>query len=286
MNAILKGAKSATLALALATAAAAVSAAPVGQPINIQEGAILGALPSALTVDQLSGQYDEVISFTSPNNFYTEAIFNAGGWFLSGSPISSQVNGSQAGGLSNGYGLYAKFIGSGTFTGSVATGFTFNGASGAIEIYADPNQNTNYDVFTTTAGGGTSASLSHLNLVSGAASVLDDVLLGHASLVSMAQGNGTAGGLANGNFELVFSNFVLDAPFGTAYFTTRPFPVVLDLNGNFQSITPSAGQSAVILNNSANAFFVNAVPEPGALPMVALALLGLGAVTRRRNRKS
>ncbi len=277
MKSVLTQIKGASLALTLVAAAAGSQAAVVGQPVTIQEDAIAGAASHSFVADQLSGQYDEVLTILNATQFSTEAIFNAGGWFSNGIAQSTQVNGFGA----SGYGLYAKFTGFGTYAPNGSGGFNFVGGSGAIEIWADANQDTNYDVALTTAGA--VPSVSNLVNVGGAATITDDVLLGTANLITAAQGQ-TASGLANGNFELVFGDFALANPDGLAYFTApRPFYLVLDLNGNFQSFTPSIGSSVQLLGSSANAFF-NKAPEPGALALVSLALLGMSAAMRR-NRK-
>lgn len=271
--------------VALAAALVAVvgaQAATVGQPVTINENAIPGVSDpgqAAVAVDQLSGQYDEVLT-TSPTSatsgtFTTEAIFGAGGWFNNGASVATYVNGVG----SAGYKLYAKFVGSGSYS-QVGGQFVFSGGSGAIELWADPDKNTVYNVAATSIG-----SMAHLINTSGAASLLDDKLLGTASMISFAQGQIAAGGGANGNFELVYNDFSLAVPTGDAYFIApRPFYMLLDLNGNFQSFNPTTITSVQLLNNSANAFFLK-VPEPGALALVGIALFGLG-LSGRRARKA
>lgn len=277
------------LLLATAVAGAAMSsvhAAPVGQPVTIQEGAITGAAPNVVNVDQLSGQYDEVVTVTPTSlvggTFVTEAIFNAGGWFKNGSAANTQLNFPEGGvgpfaiGAGIGYGLYAKFSQAGTytFTGGqfVFTGFT----AGKLELWADPKQDTNYDVKATATG-----DIANLDLVSGAASITDDLLLGTANTVLLGAGSSQPG-VANGNFEIIFNDFALANPNGESYFIQpRPFYLLLDVNGNFQSFDPTAATSTQLLNNSANAFFFKA-PEPNALAMVGLALVALGFASRRK----
>lgn len=258
-------------AVALAFGAAGAQAATVGLPITIQESGV-GAAANQFVATQLSGQYDEVVTFIDASHFTTAAIFNAGQWFRNSTPLSTQLNGFGAG-----YGIYAKFIGSGTYATDLSGNTVFNASYNAIELYVDRNKDTVYNVGTTA---GLSPSFSALSLAT-AGTAADDLLLGSASLTLLAEGNSKPG-VANGNFEILFGDFTLTNPTGEAYFIApRPFYVKLDLNGNFQGITPSAGTSIQLLGNSANAFFVP-VPEPGALALVGAAFLAVGVASKRR----
>ena len=270
MKSFLQKAKFAAIFVAAIGAFGGASAASlVGLPVTIQEGAIAGAMSNSFQANQLSGLYDEIVTFGPGNTFSTEAIFNATGW-----NVSSQVHGF---GL-NSYELYAKFIASGTY--STAGGITtFSATSNALQLFADANQDTRYK----TAVAATAVpSFANLVLTSAAGSTADDVLLGSSSSTVAAAGK-SGGALANGDFEIVFGNFNLANPDGLAYFTApRPFYMGLDLNGNFQSITPVSGTSVAITASSANEFFGNVIPEPGSLALVGISMLGLGFVGMRR----
>lgn len=285
----------ATAVLAL-TAGAAQAAAPVGAvTVTINEKSLEGFGITGLQANQLNGQFDEVFTGTATSattgTFVTEATFAATSWLLNGTPTSGAA-------LNTTYGMYANFASSGTYTvtsftipdgsGGTTTAsltvFTTNSAS--LSLYADLNQDTKYNVKTSATG-----QISNLTLTSGAASINDDVLLGTSTVLLNGTGNATAGGLgnANGNFELLFSAFNL-ATGGNSYFTApRPFNLQLDLNGNFQSFIPTTtvgnSSSIQLLANSANAFFLpNAVPEPGALALAGIALVGAAVATRRKSK--
>lgn len=258
----------------------ALVASTDARDITIQEGAITGALNNVIVADQLSGQYNEIFTNTGGNTFNTLAVFNAGGWFITEgattAAVGSQLNFPESGisgvGVGVGYGLYALFQSSGTFSISGTT-VTFSGGTGTIQLWADPNQDTT-ETLPGTAGGG--ATLANINIANGT----DDLLLGTASVLSLGEGTGDPNGAANGNFELIFSDWVLNNPNGENYFTNRPFYMVLDLNGNFQEFNPTSQTDILLSQNSANAFF--AVPEPGTVALLGLGLLGLGMSGRRK----
>ncbi len=271
-------------AIALAFGVTGAQAATVGLPMLIEEGSVPNSGGSSLFwADQLSGQYDEVVTFQDATHFTTVAIFRAGAWYRNGSVVTEGqiLNTADSRG---GYNLYAKFIGSGTYSTSVVDGnivTTFSATQNAIQLWVDEKRDTVYEI---PASVGATPAMSDLSLVSG--SLTDDYMLGSASTTVAAGGNSNTG-LANGNFEIIFGGFSLtdngSAPDGEKYFLQpRPFHMTLDLNGNFQSLTPTVGGSVLLRNSSANAFFVSTVPEPGALALVGAAFLAVGVASKRR----
>lgn len=239
---------------------------------TIQESGIPGSAANLFTADQINGNYTERVTFTGPNTFATAATFGVGGFFNNGSPVSpTQLNGLEPGG----YKLYASFFASGTFN-TVGTVTTFTGLTGSINLFADPLSNSTATPGTTAfdpivvAGGG------------------DDYSLGSTTSLTAGQGRFDSSTLNNGDFELIFDNFVLTGPpgGGDAFFIApRPFYFIVDINGNFTQFPVAVGTTATT-TGSANAFFVAAVPEPGSVALFGLALAAMGWVGvggRRRN---
>lgn len=247
--------------------ALALNAATDAQDVTIQEGAIPGTPTNQVIADQLSGQYNEVFSTTGPGTFNTLAYFNAGGWFNNTVAQSVYLNSPGT----NGYGLYALFQSNGTFTSSGGS-TTFTGTAGSLQLWADPNQDST-KALPGSAIGGTIA-----NITLGGNG--EDLLLGTASLLTAANGHSFFGTGANGDFELVFSDWALQASGESYFIAPRPFYMVLDLNGNFQSFDPTSATDITLPASSANAFF--AVPEPGTIALLGIGLLGMGMGLRRK----
>ncbi len=255
-----------------AVPALALDAAIDAKDVTIQESAVTGTPSSVLTADQLNGNYTELFSTTSPTTFNTLAYFNATGWTLNGGAVPAYLNGP----ATNGYSLYAVFQSDGSFS-TAGSNVTFSGGNGTLQLWADASQDTT-KTLPGTAIGKTIADITLGNTA-------DDQLLGTASLLSSGNGHGFAGPGANGDFELVFGDWALSSPAGDNYFTApRPFYMVLDLNGNFQSFDPTSATDILLPQSSANAFFT--VPEPGPLALMGVGMAAMGLSLRRRKGKA
>jgi hypothetical protein len=258
-----------------AVPALALNAAIDAKDVNIQEGAVTGTPNNAIVADQLNGNYTEIFSATSATTFNTLAVFNATGWTNNGSSVPAYLNSLAP----NGYNLYAVFQSDGSFSSSGGV-TTFNGGNGTLQLWADASQDTT-KALPGTAAGNTIASITLGNTA-------DDQLLGTASLLTAGNGHGFPGTGANGDFELVFGDWTLNGPAGSngdAYFTApRPFYMVLDLNGNFQSFDPLSATDILLPQSSANAFFT--IPEPGPLALMGVGMAAMGLSLRRRKGKA
>lgn len=253
------------LALVFGTSVASAAVPPL-LDFTVTETSVPGTAPNSFSADKINGSYSEVLTINLDSTFDTTAYANWTSYLTNDgqTPIISQL-----GSFGDaGYGMYATFTSSGTFTG---TGFI--GTSGSFFLYIDPNQDT-------TLALGTSGT--------------DPVVIGNNSddyLIAFANDLDSAIGIIGdpGAFDLVWSDFTLtntDAfPLialdqdGDAYFTApRPFYLRVNVDGDFDQLPFGAGQTFTVIGDLSAIF---AVPEPGTLALVGLALLGFGMMRRR-----
>lgn len=269
------------LLAACAVAAAALASSPASaEPIfTVQEGVIDGSLPQFVTADRITFGYTAKIiqtigggSLTGSDDPFVENGFLSKGSFElgAGNAVASQLN---ANVLAFGYGIYGVFKITGEADPGATPGTihaTFQTAT--LTLFADPNQDTTkgFDAFNEVLLGNT----------------VDDKALANLSLI-VGEAN-VKGGLANGDFDS-FLNFVL-TPFGQTFFVSpNPFFGIENFGGNTQTITgadPTLSNNFVADATGAGVELFLAVPEPATLSIVGLALLGMGAVTRRQKKKS
>ncbi len=257
----------------LATAVASVASISManGLPFTVQEGSVVGSVPNAVTATRINFDHQETITSgglaaLGGTGLFTESGFLTFTGFLNnGVTQLTQLNGFGA----TGYKLYGLFNFNGTIGTDGAGGLLYNPVSPAsISLYLDSSADT-----TLTLPGSGSGTVVRGNIG-------DDKLLGTATDLRSAQGH-IFPGLANGDFEGIFADWLL-TPAGSAYFVNpNPFHMIIDFNGNLTQVSngsplPFTGT----INGSGNAFF--AAPTPGIVVLFGLGFAALGIARRKQ----
>lgn len=254
------------LACALGLASVAAMAAPFN-PFTVAEGSVPGAVANTFVADKITGNYDEVITF-SGSAFNVSLLWNAGQFVDAGLPVANQLGAITA----NQYGLYALYQAAGTFAtaGGITTFTTTPG--GSLNVYIDPLSNTTF----TAPGTGstpwtTGATGDDYIIATGTA------LSGTGQLDPLLPTCG-GGGINCGSFGTETS-FGLTAA-GSSFFTLPlPFYNLSFQSGQLDTFLLTGTQT---ITGSLDATF--ATPEPGTVVLIGLGLLGL-CLGRRKSAK-
>ncbi|PKM35719.1 MAG: hypothetical protein CVV06_14775, partial [Gammaproteobacteria bacterium HGW-Gammaproteobacteria-10] len=126
----------------LTSAMAITSTSALAFPdFQVDEGSVPGSIANVFTADKITGNYVEVATFDGGGTFDVSIKWEAGQFVADDgtNPVTTQLGSFGT----NGYGMYALFLGSGNFS-TVAGVKGFNFTSGNLDLFLDPDQDTTF----------------------------------------------------------------------------------------------------------------------------------------------
>ncbi len=206
----------------------------------------------------------------------------------SNTPIASALNAIAP----IGYNVYGLFSASGTATASaVQPGFIeVEFSSFEVNFFIDTDQDTTFTPAANTGvlPGSLSNGLDDLSDPAVAGGGAEDIFLASATLLGRGDANVDPVDAAEGNFEVIVTDF--SEVFLDLFSDPTPFYEIMTLGGNTQGLTivDATGEQPnpfiAEIGGGGQIFFP--VPEPSTLGMFGIALIAFGFLATRRQRRS
>jgi len=253
-------------AAAMAVAFSSAHAVPITPVFTVAPGAGEQGSLGNFQANNISADYNELLTFVTASNFLVSIQFAANSFSLKDTGGNTNYNASQTG-LGLNYGLYGLFTGQGTYAFdpmTLKTTFTLT-PGGAFSLFFDKNNNTTFTQPLTAAS------------AYGTVNTADDIVF--------------ANGVATKGTGFTGSGPNLTGAFGqeTTVGLTGPGQLFFPLPSPFYNLSAQSGQFegfpvtvGATVGNTGTLNIVFKVPEPGSLALVGVALVGLAFAAKRR----
>lgn len=256
----------------------------------------LTTLGETFTADQISGVSSARVTYLGDNQYRSVGYIQYQGFALDGQTVGVEKTMLNFGGL--GYGLYATFDQTFTCSAMLSPGVSCSVDTITLSLFGDPGANNTYNQATLANNATVSANGQQILL-----GTVDTVISGEAGLNNL----GGAYQNVNTNFDVTPEGqlyFIEPNPFFTFAFSAfnnssqgllcsngvapdgAP-PTTLPAAGNPET-NPCIGATIVAINQESGTTDFNGggdVPEPGALALMGVGLLGMTAYRRKRKQQ-